>query len=89
MGLGTARYARGASGTPHRHENCEQVLYVQSGKGVFVADGDEVMVGAGFAVFIPPGVQHQIGNTGSGDLEFIFAYYPLAKGLGPEYPPEL
>ena len=89
MGLGTARYARGASGTPHRHENCEQVLYVQSGQGVFVADGDEVMFGAGFAVFIPPGVQHQIGNTGSGDLGFIFAYYPLAKGLGPEYPPEL
>ncbi|MDA0335608.1 MAG: cupin domain-containing protein [bacterium] len=89
MGLGVARYAAGASGTLHSHENCEQVLYVQSGQGVFGVDGDEVMVGPGFAAFIPPGARHQLSSTGNGDLEFIFAFYPLAAGLGPEYPPEL
>ena len=89
MGLGVARYAKGASGTPHSHENVEQVLYVQSGQGVFGVEGDEVMVGPGFAVFIPPGARHQMSNTGNGDSQFIFAFYPLAERPGSEYPPEL
>ena len=89
MGLGVARYAKGASGTPHSHENVEQVLYVQSGQGVFGVEGDEVMVGPGFAVFIPPGTRHQMSNSGNEDLRFIFAFYPLAERPGSEYPPEL
>ena len=89
MGLGVACYAEGASGMRHSHANCEQVLYVQSGRGVFVVAGDEVMVGSGFAAFIPPGVQHQISNAGRGELRFIFAYYPLGAGPDSEYPAEL
>jgi quercetin dioxygenase-like cupin family protein len=89
MGLGVACYAECASGMPHSHADCEQVLYVQSGRGVFAAAGDEVMVGSGFAAFIPPGVQHQICNAGRGELRFIFAYYPLGAGPDSEYPAEL
>ena len=90
IGLGVAYYdMEGISGTLHSHNNLEQVIYVQSGHGVCVVDGDEAVVGPGSAVYIPPGAKHQLRNSGSESLQFVFIFFPLGEEQSIEYPPEL
>ena len=90
IGLGMAYYdMEGISGTLHSHQNFEQVIYILSGCGVYVVDGDEVAVGPGCAVYVPPGAKHQMRNSGSESLQFLFIFFPLGEEQSLEYPPEL
>ena len=90
IGLGIACYEmKGISGTPHSHQNFEQVIYVLSGHGIYVVDGDEAVVGPGCAVYVPPEAKHQMRNSGSESLQFLFIFFPLGEEHSLEYPPEL
>lgn len=90
IGLGMAYYdMEGISGTLHSHPNLEQVTYVLSGQGVSVMDGDEALVGPGCAVYVPSGAKHQMRNSGSESLQFLFIFFPLGEEQSLEYPSEL
>ncbi len=61
---------------PHRHRVQEQIYHIQDGEGVMELDGQRHVVRAQDTVFIPPGVEHAIYNTGLVDLVFYVITSP-------------
>lgn len=67
----------------HSHENQEEAMYVISGKGKLIADGEEYELTPGTAIFSPVGVKHEIVNTGDEPFKIVWAYGPpLPEHLG-------
>jgi quercetin dioxygenase-like cupin family protein len=46
----------------HRHPNCEEALYLLSGAGLHLSEGEPVRQSAGEVVFIPRGEWHGFAN---------------------------
>lgn len=66
-------------GPENRHENSDQWLYVISGRGRVVVEGEERELGASSLLLIEAGEAHEISNTGEAPLETLNIYSP------PEY----
>ena len=60
----------------HTHQTAENIYYILQGEGIMELDGQRHLVGPGMVVFIPPGVEHGISNTGFEDLIFVVAASP-------------
>lgn len=61
----------------HSHEGHEEVMYVVSGKGLFVVNGaQEYPVSAGCALYAPPGIKHELVNCGDEPLKIVWVYSP-------------
>lgn len=74
--LAEARLPPGLATTPHHHPRTEEIYYILEGRGRMQV-GDEVRtVGPGDAIAIPPGVLHQITNTGERLLKFLCCCAP-------------
>jgi len=56
---------------PHKHRIQEQIYHVLDGDGLMEIEGERAVVRKDDAIFIPPGVEHAIYNTGMLDLRFI------------------
>jgi mannose-6-phosphate isomerase-like protein (cupin superfamily) len=56
----------------HTHLDEDQVYYVATGTGFVVLDGQRTDVTAGSSVLIPIGTEHEITNTGSEPLDYVF-----------------
>lgn len=56
----------------HTHHDEDQVYYVATGTGFVVLDGRRTDVAAGSSVLIPLGTEHEITNTGSEPLDYVF-----------------
>ena len=61
----------------HTHKVQEQVYHVLEGEGLMEMDGQRQVVRRHDVIFIPPGVEHGIANTGLGDLTFIVVTTPV------------
>ena len=61
---------------PHRHKVQEQIYHVLEGDGLMELDGVRRVVHPGDFIFIPPGVEHAIHNTGRVDLTFFVVTTP-------------
>jgi mannose-6-phosphate isomerase-like protein (cupin superfamily) len=61
---------------PHTHRVQEQVYHVVSGEGLMELNGERSVMRPGDFVFIPPGVEHAIYNTGTEDLTFFVITCP-------------
>ncbi len=61
---------------PHRHKIQEQIYYVLEGEGLMVIDGERKVVEPHSCIFLPPGVEHAIYNTGLKDLVFFVVTSP-------------
>jgi mannose-6-phosphate isomerase-like protein (cupin superfamily) len=64
------KIAAGAATPVHKHD-CEEVIVVFSGQGVCHCDGREFHFKADDTLMIPPGIAHQIVNTGNEDLNIM------------------
>jgi len=64
-------YQPGGFVKPHRHKRQEQIYHILEGEGLLDIEGRQQVVGPESVVFIPPGVEHAIYNTGLVDLRFI------------------
>lgn len=65
--------APGASIGEHTHEgNCE-ILFVVSGEGTIIDDGESTPIKAGQCTYCPEGHSHSLVNTGTEDLVFYAA----------------
>jgi len=62
----------------HTHKVQEQVYHVLDGEGMMEMDGKRQVVRKHDVIYIPPGVEHAIYNTGLSDLIFIVATTPIA-----------
>ena len=56
----------------HTHSDEDQVYYVASGTGYVILDGERTDVTAGSCVLIPLGTEHEITNTGTEPLDYVF-----------------
>ncbi|HEX4885050.1 MAG TPA: cupin domain-containing protein [Casimicrobiaceae bacterium] len=61
----------------HTHKVQEQVYHVLDGEGLMEMDGVRRVVRRHDVIFIPPGVEHGISNTGLTDLTFIVVTTPV------------
>lgn len=61
---------------PHKHRIQEQIYHLLDGEGVMEIDGARKVVRKDTVIFIPPGVEHAIYNTGLVDLRFIVVTTP-------------
>lgn len=68
----------------HSHLEAEQVYVIVAGTGVMRVDDEEQEVGPGTLVFIPPGADHAIRNTGSTSLTYVSATSPPFRMPEPE-----
>jgi len=64
----------------HNHPNCEEILYVISGKGHQIVELEngkvEDDIGPGLLVHIPPGIYHSTTNIGSEPMNLFAVYAP-------------
>jgi quercetin dioxygenase-like cupin family protein len=57
--------------TPHHSHDWEHEVFILSGEGVVVCEGEEREIREGYVVFVPPGAKHCFKNTGKERLIFL------------------
>ena len=62
----------------HRHKVQERVYHVLEGEGLMHIAGEDRVVRKHDVVFLPPGVEHSIANTGLVDLIFLVVTSPVS-----------
>ena len=60
----------------HSHPNGEEVIYIISGSGRVLIDGDVYAVCAGCAVLFPQGHVHMLQNSGDEDMKVACFFAP-------------
>jgi quercetin dioxygenase-like cupin family protein len=61
----------------HSHKVQEQVYHVLEGEGLMHIAGKDHVVRKHDFIFLPPGVEHSIANTGLSDLVFLVVTSPV------------
>lgn len=72
--FGVSRIGPGRKNPLHYHPNCEEILYVVSGRCDHSLDGRWYPLAAGDTVVIPVGVRHNLVNTGDEDVVCIISF---------------
>ena len=65
----------------HQHKVQEQVYHVLEGEGLMHIDGKDHVVRKHDFIFLPPGVDHDIHNTGLVDLVFLVVTSPVTDDV--------
>jgi mannose-6-phosphate isomerase-like protein (cupin superfamily) len=65
-------------GPDNRHRGADQWLYVVSGAGAAIVNGERVELREGTLLFIRHGDRHEIRNTGDGPPKTLNVYVPPA-----------
>ena len=64
----------------HSTKHHEELLVFLSGQGELqIGETDRIAVGAGRAAYIPPETLHDVHNTGSGPLTYIYCVAPAGE----------
>ena len=74
--LAIATIPAGCSSSPHHHVNCESAIYVLKGHGRFITGQNleqELAIGPGDFIYVPPKAVHQPVNDGNEPMELIVA----------------
>ncbi|MEE9275551.1 MAG: cupin domain-containing protein, partial [bacterium] len=69
-----ARFHPGATALKHRHDGCDELVYILSGRGRFGPDGVEVR--PGHVRFIPRGGEHWLRNMRAAEPLDVLALFP-------------
>ncbi|MEW5801733.1 MAG: cupin domain-containing protein [bacterium] len=77
--MGYAHLKPGETIINHVHDYGEEAIYVISGTGLLILDGDQnIGLEPNLAAIVHQGQTHEITNTGPELLEMVFASAPLA-----------
>lgn len=74
--FGLAEFPAGTLAAAHTHAAEEEIIYILAGTGAILAGEQEVRLEPGVAVFIPPGLQHQIRADGPEPLKLVTLFSP-------------
>lgn len=74
--LAEARVPVGGSTLPHYHPRAEEIYFITHGQGRLRLGNEEREVRPGDAIAIPPGVPHQLWNTGEDTLHLLCCCAP-------------
>jgi len=72
--IGVATILPGHGNPLHFHPNCEEVLYVISGRGTHSSEGQTIELKPGTTLCIPVGVKHKLTNIGSEPLQTLVSF---------------
>lgn len=72
--FGVVRIDPGEKNMTHIHPNCEEVLYVISGKCVHAVGDESYHLKKGMLISIPAGIKHYAINNGDVPLEAVICY---------------
>jgi mannose-6-phosphate isomerase-like protein (cupin superfamily) len=61
----------------HKHQVQEQVYHVLEGEGLMEIDGKAHVVRKHDFIYLPPGAEHAITNSGLTDLVFLVVTSPV------------
>ncbi len=61
---------------PWHNQEQEEVYFIVEGEGEMCLGGERLPIKAGQAAYIPPGVFHQLTNTGPTPMRMIYIYGP-------------
>ena len=61
---------------PWHNQEQEEIYFISEGAGEMCLGEERSMISAGQAVYIPPGVFHQLTNTGETPMRMIYCYGP-------------
>lgn len=61
---------------PWHNQEQEEIYFIVEGEGEMCLGAERQAIRAGQAAFIPPGVFHQLTNTGSSPLRMLYCYGP-------------
>jgi mannose-6-phosphate isomerase-like protein (cupin superfamily) len=67
----------------HKHQVQEQIYHVLEGEGLMEIAGKNHVVRKHDFIFLPPGVEHAISNSGLVDLVFLVITSPVTDGERP------
>ncbi len=76
LAFGLAEFPGGTVAAPHTHQKEEEIIYILSGKGAIVSADRTAPLAPGTAVFIPPGLEHQIRADGAEPLKLVTLFSP-------------
>lgn len=76
LSAGFVKFFPGMSQSSHVHFGEEQILYIISGKGINVINGEKQSVSEGALIHCPPYCEHEVINNGQEDLIFLITYTP-------------
>lgn len=68
----------------HKHAVQEQVYHVLEGEGLMEVAGESRVVRKHDVIFLPPGVEHAISNSGLVDLVFLVVTSPVTDEEKPD-----
>lgn len=67
----------------HKHKVQEQIYHVIEGEGLMEVGDIKQVVRKHDFIFVPPGVEHSISNTGLVDLVFLVVTSPVSDEAAP------
>jgi len=77
MSIGLAVMGPGVRVPLHKHDCCEEIMFIIHGEGKFFTKDKEFPVGPYTLVYAPVGEEHGFENTSTCQtLEFLFVYSP-------------
>ncbi len=76
LNFGLATFPPDSKAPPHMHETQEEIIFILSGRGKFATAERTVPLEPGTAVFIPPGLEHQIVVTGDETIKLVTVFSP-------------
>jgi mannose-6-phosphate isomerase-like protein (cupin superfamily) len=65
----------------HRHKTQEQIYHVLKGEALMEIEGESRVVREHDVIFLPPGTDHAISNSGLVDLVFLVITSPVEDGM--------
>ncbi len=74
--FGLAEFPGGTLAAVHTHKVEEEIIYILSGEGAIISGEQEVQLEPGRAIFIPPGLPHQIRADGEEPLKLVTLFSP-------------
>lgn len=77
----------GTAEVRHRHLRARQFFYVLAGQLELEVEGTRHRLEAGMGLEIAPGVAHEVGNRGAGDVMFLVVSQPPSHGDRELVPP--
>lgn len=81
--VGRVVIKKGMANPRHRHPNCEEVLYLLSGRLEHSIGSDKIIVESGDSILVEADVPHNAVNIGDCDADMIVAYSsPERKTVG-------
>jgi len=74
--IGTSDIEPGSQTVAHEHSAETEAMFIYKGEGIAIIGDKSYPLAAETMMFCPPGIQHQIQNTGEELLSFIYFYIP-------------